>query len=144
MVINYLNGFLAVIVFLILLRIFLGLRLKLYFINEDSSLTDQSIIPVVYYNKSKSLLKGNWKEDIELVLTDERGNPFTFNIKFGLFSHYFVQNNTELENVAFNNKVMTKGKRYYLTNWSKIKVGDRVFKAKSNSQRTLIKSSIYA
>jgi hypothetical protein len=142
MVINYLNGFLAVIVFLILLRIFLGLRLKLYFINEDSSLTDQSIIPVVYYNKSKSLLKGNWKEDIELVLTDERGNPFTFNIKFGLFSHYFVQNNTELENVAFNNKVMTKGKRYYLTNWSKIKVGDRVFKAKI-TLRTLIKSSIY-
>jgi hypothetical protein len=143
MILNYVNGFLASLLVIMIIRTKLGLKLRLYFINEDSPIRDQSVIPVVYYNKKKSLLKRNWSEDIELVLTDENNTPYHFNIQFGLFRHYYLINTKNYENVTLNNKRLKPNLKYSLNNRSKLMVGKRLFTARV-TLKDLIKGTLYA
>lgn len=112
----------------IIIRVFRGLHLNLYFLNVDSSIEGQKIIPVNQYRKRKSLFKKNWNEDLEVTLSDYKGNNYVYEVKYGLWRHYYFSPKDDKLVSMLNDKKLIKGTEYNLKNGMNLKVGNRNFK----------------
>jgi hypothetical protein len=114
-------------------RMIIGTRLNLFLINSDSSILDQSLIPISSMSRKRhsfwrTLRDRTWREDIRITLADYRDGTADFHIKYGLWRRYQLalekRGKTE---VKLGKRVLVEGRSYPLRTGMKILVGDRAF-----------------
>lgn len=127
----FIGGFGVALVFGAVARILLGMRLHLQLVNADSPVRDQAVIPVTSENKKglsllHTLLTGNWREDVEIVLADHANHHYSFIVGYHLWWRFYLVSHSD-NKVLINHKNLKKMKRYYLKTGQFLKVGDRAF-----------------
>jgi hypothetical protein len=115
-----------------LIRILIGIKLKLYLISIDTSQVEQSIVPITAELKKRYLLKtilsGNWKENLEITLTDYQSRSYTFQIGFHLFGRFYLrQLSGENQTASLNQETMKPNHNYYFKSGMRLETGDRAF-----------------
>ena len=123
-----------------LIRVFIGLRMNLYLVSQDSPIHDQALIPITAEGKKnsrlRSLLRGSWKEDIDITLIDHGGHAYTYRIGYSLWRRYYLillsQNlftglTAENPQALLGGTVLLTGKRYPLRTGMTLQNGDRAF-----------------
>lgn len=128
----FLAGLAAALGFSIFTIILIGLKLKLYLINIESAQPEQSIIPITAELKKRSWLKtilsGNWKENLEITLKDYQNRTFTFQVGFHLLGRFNLSLlSQEGHSALLNQKTMLPNRRYFLKNGMRLETGDRAF-----------------
>ncbi|MBL7715192.1 MAG: hypothetical protein JNL01_06955 [Bdellovibrionales bacterium] len=118
------------------LRILLGMRLNLILINHDSSIRDQSFIPVTTENKKnslwRSLTQGNWREDVEITVADDHGHLFIFQVGFHWWNRYWMKllkmpEEQEDSHAKLNGQKILIGQKIWARTSDRLDVGDRRF-----------------
>lgn len=128
---RFLTGLGTAIAAGMLVRVLLGMRLNLFFINPESKIQDQMLIPITTENKKRSILRslklGNWRENVDITLLDLEDRPHTFQIGFHIWNRFHLTLLDGPEGTDLNRRPLRPGKRYKLRTGDKLRVGNRVF-----------------
>lgn len=114
-------------------RIFYGMRLNLFLVNDDSTVADQSLIPITTEGKKRSLINtisnGNWREDVDLTLTDYEGHSYAYRVGYHLWNRFYVMFRGTNPNTQtkIDGRLVKPARRYRLRTGQRLQVGDRVF-----------------
>lgn len=124
-------GFVTALAIGAAVRVLLGMRLNLQLVNMDSPFKDQSIIPVTSENKKSfsllhTLLTGNWREDIEIVLADNANKHYSFLVGYHWWWRFYIIPLVS-EPVFLNHKKLAVNKKHYVKTGMHLNVGDRAF-----------------
>lgn len=115
-----------------ILWIMYGMRLNLYFVNIDSRIEDQMFIPITMANKKssawRSLFKGQWRENVELTLTDSRNEKYTYQIGYSLWRRFNLLLISNSGSTSLNGKKLVQKKYYPLKNSATLNLGGRLYK----------------
>ncbi|MGZ3699814.1 MAG: hypothetical protein ACXWPM_08260 [Bdellovibrionota bacterium] len=113
-------------------RIIRGMQMNLFLINSDSPMAEEALIPITAELKKvslvRSMLKGLWREDVEISLMDQKNRACTFNIGFHIWHRFHLTVLTTSDGCFIGRKPLMAGKRHYLRNGLIVKVGRRDFK----------------
>jgi hypothetical protein len=127
----FLAGLVAAIALGSIIRIILGMKLNLYLVNDESFVSDQAIIPITSDLKKKyfwkTLLRGKWKENIDLTLMNHEGDSFNFQIGYHLWGRYYISIDNDIRQAHLGNKAMMPHKKYYLRTGKQLVIGSRAF-----------------
>lgn len=108
-----------------------GFKLRLYLISRDTLHSDQAVIPISAELKKASLwrtvLQGNWREDLEVKLADSSGKMHSFEFGFHPVFRYFVTLKTPSQDVLLGEARLKHEERAYLKNGMSLQLGSRRF-----------------
>lgn len=140
---SFLAGFAFVLAVGVGLRILIGLKLNLYFLNREQlwafkdgvparEAIEQSIIPITAEAKKTSLWrtisKRKWLEDVDVTLLDDHGRSYTYSIGFHpWFRFYVALKQSKDTETALNGSKLQTGRQHPLRTGDVLKVGDRQF-----------------
>lgn len=128
-------GVLGALFVFLLWQAITGLRLNLYLVDEDDDLDEKhkTMFQVTAENKLrsiwKSLLRGLWRENIDITLADHQNRSYIFQIGYRLLTRYSIMPLAyNREAPQLNGRDMKAGQRYVVRSGSILQIGERRFK----------------
>lgn len=113
------------------IRVLVGMKLNLFLVNHDSAVKDQSLIPVTTEGKKASflrtLIRRNWKEDVDITLLDYSGHTYHYRIGYHLWWRFYLVMEGDTEGSTLDGRPVHPGKRHLLRTGAKLVTGDRAF-----------------
>jgi hypothetical protein len=113
------------------LKVIFGIKLNLYLLNTDSTIGDQSVVPLTAELKKgswwRTLRQKKWREDLEITLMDYNGHAFTYKIKYHLWNGFYLKLKSASGDTTLDALPMITGKNYFLKTGMELFPGDRKF-----------------
>jgi len=115
----------------VLFKLILAIQFNLYLLNHDSSIGDQSVVPLTAERKKHSwwrtFRQKKWKEDLDITLMDYEGQAFTYQIKYHLWKGFYLILKSAPSETRLNDKPILANKKYYLRTGMELVPGNRRF-----------------
>jgi hypothetical protein len=112
-------------------RVLNGMRLKLQLVNADSAIDGQTVFPLTAENKKgmsllHTLLSGNWRENIDIVLADDKGRLHAFFIGYHLWWRFYIVSR-DGQQTWLDGKELLPNVRHYVRTGMQLRLGNRRF-----------------
>jgi hypothetical protein len=122
------------LVSLTLFRVWAGLRLSLYLLNDDSIVRDQVLIPVTFSGRKRSIVQclreGRWKDDVELTLMDYQSRAYKVRVTYGLWRRFRLEFRGGPAGLKLGRTEAVVGQKYTLRSGMKLETGGRRYEVK--------------
>ncbi len=113
------------------IRVLLGMRLNLFLVNHDSTVQDQSVIPITTEFKKASLFRvlkfGNWREDVDITLMDYQDRSYAFRVSFHVWKRFQLQLIRADSQVTLSGLKLNEMQTVPARTGAKLEIGDRLF-----------------